>query len=49
MLKIILLLSFFANIIFADTECPIVSNIGDRRNDKNKLRIKLTIKNNLFI
>ena len=39
MLKIILLLSFFANIIFADTECPIVSSIGDRRKDKNKLRL----------
>jgi exonuclease III len=39
MLKWFLFLSFFANIVFADTECPIVSSIGDRRNDKSKLRI----------
>jgi exonuclease III len=39
MFKWILLLSLFANIIFADTECPIVSSIGDRRTDKNKLRL----------
>ena len=39
MFKWILLLSLFANIIFADTECPLVSSIGDRRNDKNKLRL----------
>jgi exonuclease III len=39
MFKWILLLSLFANIIFADTECPLVSSIGDRRTDKNKLRL----------
>ena len=39
MIHFILFLSFFANIIFSDTECPIVSSIGDRRKDKNKLRL----------
>jgi exonuclease III len=39
MFKWILLLSLFTNIIFADTECPLVSSIGDRRTDKNKLRL----------
>lgn len=39
MIGIFLLFSFFANLIFADTECPYVSNIGDRRNDKSKLRL----------
>jgi exonuclease III len=39
MFKWILLLSLFANIIFADTECPLVSSNGDRRADKNKLRL----------
>ena len=28
-----------SNIIFADTECPYVTSIGDRRNNKNKLRL----------
>lgn len=39
MFKWILLLSLFANMIFADTECPVVSSIDDRRTDKNKLRL----------
>jgi len=39
MFKWILLLSMVAKIIFADTECPLVSSIGDRRADKNKLRL----------
>jgi exonuclease III len=39
MFKWFLFLSLFSNIIFADTECPIVTSIGDRRSDKNKLRI----------
>jgi len=39
MFKWILLLSLFAKFIFADTECPLVSSIGDRRTDKNKLRL----------
>ena len=40
MFKWILLLSLFAHIISADTECPLVSTSnGDRRKDKNKLRL----------
>lgn len=39
MIKWFLFLSLFYNIVFADTECPIVTSIGDRRVDKNKLRI----------
>jgi hypothetical protein len=39
MLKLLLFLSLFANIVFSDTECPLVSSIGDRRKDKNKLRL----------
>jgi exonuclease III len=35
----LLVLSLFANIVFADTECPYVTTIGDRRSDRNKLRI----------
>lgn len=40
MLKFILFcwFSLFTNIL-ADTECPLVSSIGDRRKDKNKLRL----------
>lgn len=36
-----LLLSLFinTNFVFSDTECPFVSNIGDRRTDKTKLRL----------
>jgi exonuclease III len=29
----------FSNIIVGDTECPIVTSIGDRRKDKNSLRL----------
>jgi len=40
MIQWLLLLSFFANVILAsDTECPIVTTSGDRRADKNKLRL----------
>ena len=40
MLYLTLFFSLFANIIFADTECPYVSAIGgDRRKDKSKLRL----------
>lgn len=39
MLYLILLFSLLSNIIIADTECPYVTTIGDRRNDKNKLRL----------
>ena len=34
-----LLLTFFASLIFADTECPTVTSMGDRRKDKSKLRL----------
>ena len=39
MLRCVLLFSLFLNNIFADTECPAVSTIDDRRTDKNKLRL----------
>jgi hypothetical protein len=39
MLQFLLFLSLFATMVFADTECPVVSSIGDRRSDKNKLRL----------
>jgi exonuclease III len=39
MLSIIFFLSLFLNKNFADTECPVVTSIGDRRKDKHKLRI----------
>jgi len=39
MLKWLLLFTFLAKLIYSDTECPNISNIGDRRNDKNKLRL----------
>jgi hypothetical protein len=39
MLSTFLLFSLFVNNIFADTECPVVSTIEDRRKDKHKLRI----------
>jgi len=39
MMNLLLLFSLFATMVYADTECPIVSSIGDRRTDKNKLRI----------
>lgn len=39
MLSMFFFLSLFVNNIFADTECPIVTTIEDRRKDKHKLRI----------
>jgi exonuclease III len=33
------LFSLFSNMIFADTECPSISIVGDRRADKSKLRL----------
>lgn len=39
MLQLILLLALFSSIAFADTECPEVKTITDRRSDKTKLRI----------
>jgi len=39
MLRWFSLFSLFVNNIFADTECPAVTTMGDRRADKNKLRI----------
>ena len=39
MLRMFFLLSLFVNNIFSDTECPVVTTIGDRRKDKHKLRI----------
>jgi exonuclease III len=39
MLKLFLLCSFLINYIFADTECPLVTDIGDRRKDTSKLRL----------
>jgi exonuclease III len=39
MLRWFVFITFFASIIFADTECPVVNSIGDRRTDKSKLRL----------
>jgi exonuclease III len=39
MIGLYLLVSLFASIVFADTECPYVTSIEDRRVDKNKLRL----------
>jgi exonuclease III len=39
MLYYLLLFSLFASSILADTECPYVTTIEDRRADKNKLRL----------
>jgi exonuclease III len=39
MVSLLLFLSLFAKMIFAETECPYVSSIGDRRSDKSKLRL----------
>lgn len=39
MIKEILSFLFFVGLALADTECPHVSNIGDRRLNKNKLRL----------
>ena len=39
MLSAFFFLSLFVSNIFCDTECPVVTSIGDRRKDKHKLRI----------
>jgi exonuclease III len=39
MLRLIVFLSFLVNFVFSETECPYVSLIGDRRNNKDKLRL----------
>lgn len=39
MMYYLLLFSLFAGSILADTECPYVTTIGDRRTNKNKLRL----------
>jgi len=39
MLSTFFLLTLFVNSIFADSECPLVTTIEDRRKDKHKLRI----------
>ena len=39
MLSAFFLFTLFVNNIFADTECPVVTTIEDRRKDKHKLRI----------
>jgi exonuclease III len=39
MFSLFFLLSLFVGTIMADTECPLVTGSGDRRQDKNKLRL----------
>ena len=39
MFSLFFLLSLFVGTIMADTECPLVTSSGDRRQDKNKLRL----------
>jgi len=39
MIQGILIFLFFLGLTFADTECPYVSTMGDRRSDKSKLRL----------
>ena len=39
MIQLFVLLSFLASFALADTECPYVSTMGDRRNNKDKLRL----------
>lgn len=39
MIKSIFLFLFLLNIVFADTECPNILDVGDRRINKNKLRL----------
>jgi exonuclease III len=39
MLQLLLLLALFSSVAFADTECPAVTTMSDRRSDKTKLRI----------
>lgn len=39
MIYYLLLFSLFSSLVFADTECPIITANGDRRSDKTKLRL----------
>lgn len=39
MMRLFVFLSFLASLAFSDTECPYVSTIGDRRSNKDKLRL----------
>ena len=39
MMRLFIFLSFLAGLAFSDTECPYVSSIGDRRSNKDKLRL----------
>lgn len=39
MFPLLLLLALFSTVTFADTECPAVTTMSDRRSDKTKLRI----------
>ena len=39
MLPLLLLIALFSTVAFADTECPAVTTMSDRRSDKTKLRI----------
>ena len=39
MVILLLLFSLLSASVFSDTECPIVSTMGDRRNNKDKLRL----------
>jgi exonuclease III len=39
MLRCVLLFSLFAKLILSETECPVVTTIGDRRVNKNMLRL----------
>ena len=39
MLHLLLLLALCSTVAFADTECPAVTTMSDRRSDKTKLRI----------
>lgn len=39
MLQLLLFLALFSTVAIADTECPVVTTIADRRSDKTKLRI----------
>ena len=39
MFRLFVFLSFILNLIYSDTECPVVSSFDDRRNDKTKVRL----------
>jgi exonuclease III len=39
MIKGLLFFIYFLGLTFADTECPYISTMGDRRSDKSKLRL----------